>query len=447
MSDQRPVIRSDALEPFEDFVRRHVGPSEEEQSGMLKVLGYETLDALIDAAVPGSVRSLDALDLPPAMSEREVLDELRRLAAQNRIVEPLIGLGYHGTITPGVIRRNVLESPAWYTAYTPYQPEISQGRLEALLNFQTMVSDLSGLDTANASLLDEGTAVAEAVTLMHRRADVESDRVLVDADCLPQTIAVLETRLEPLGMQLTVVDFDAGLPDGDFFGMVQQYPGCSGAIRDFAALTDAAHAQRCEGGRVHGPLGADPSETPGGVGGRRRRRVLATLRRAAVVRRAARRIHGGEGRTGARSARAAWWDCRSTPRTGLPTGWPCRHGSSTFAGRRPRPTSAPHRFSSRSSPPCTRCTTGRRDCVASPAGSTAGRSSWPELCSTQASSSCTGSSSTRWWYGHRAGLPASSRTRTPAASCCAWSTTTTSASPAVRRRPPSSWRPCSRPSG
>ena len=242
MSEQHPVIRSGALQPFEDFVRRHVGPSDEEQSAMLKVLGYETLDALIDAAVPDSVRSLHALDLPAAMSEQEVLDELRGLASENRIAESLIGLGYHGTITPGVIRRNVLESPAWYTAYTPYQPEISQGRLEALLNFQTMVSDLSGLDVANASLLDEGTAVAEAVTLMRRRTDVESNRVLVDADCLPQTIAVLETRLEPLGIQVAVVDFDAGLPDGGFFGMVQQYPGCSGAIRDFAPLTEEAHA-------------------------------------------------------------------------------------------------------------------------------------------------------------------------------------------------------------
>ena len=223
-------------------MRRHVGPSDEEQSAMLKVLGYESLDALIDAAVPDSVRSLHALDLPAAMSEQEVLDELRGLASENHISESLIGLGYHGTITPGVIRRNVLESPAWYTAYTPYQPEISQGRLEALLNFQTMVSDLSGLDVANASLLDEGTAVAEAVTLMRRRTDVESNRVLVDADCLPQTIAVLETRLEPLGIQVAVVDFDAGLPDGGFFGMVQQYPGCSGAIRDFAARTEEAHA-------------------------------------------------------------------------------------------------------------------------------------------------------------------------------------------------------------
>ena len=229
------------LEPFEDFVRRHVGTSEEEQASMLKVLGYDTLDALIDAAVPGSVRRLRTLDLPPPASEHQVLAELRARAAHNTVAEPMIGLGYHGTVTPGVIRRNVLESPAWYTAYTPYQPEISQGRLEALLNFQTMVSDLTGLATANASLLDESTAVAEAVTLLRRRSPVDSARVVVDADCLPQTIAVLETRLEPLGIELAVVDLDAGLPDGDFFGVVQHYPGCSGAVRDFAGLTEEAH--------------------------------------------------------------------------------------------------------------------------------------------------------------------------------------------------------------
>ncbi len=243
MSTQRPGDRSEALEPFEQFLRRHVGPSDEEQAGMLKVLGYETLDDLVDAAVPGSVRSLGTLDLPPALSEHQVLDELRRLAATNTIAEPMIGLGYSGTITPGVIRRNVLESPAWYTAYTPYQPEISQGRLEALLNFQTMVSDLTGLQTANASLLDESTAVAEAVTLMRRRATNDSNRVIVDADCLPQTIAVLATRLAPLGIALDVVDLDAGAPSGDYFGMVQQYPGCSGRIRDFGALTETAHAK------------------------------------------------------------------------------------------------------------------------------------------------------------------------------------------------------------
>ncbi len=176
MSDQRPRDDGDVLEPFDDFVHRHVGTSDQQHAAMLKVLGYDTLDALIDAAVPGSVRSLGTLHLPAARSERAVLDELRTLAGRNLVAEPMLGLGYSGTITPAVIRRNVLESPAWYTAYTPYQPEISQGRLEALLNFQTMVADLTGLDTANASLLDESTAVAEAVTLMRRRATVESPR-------------------------------------------------------------------------------------------------------------------------------------------------------------------------------------------------------------------------------------------------------------------------------
>jgi glycine dehydrogenase len=208
---------------------------------MLEVLGYSSLDDLLDVAVPDGVRSLKQIDLPPAASESEVLRELRDLAAQNVVAEPMIGLGYYGTITPGVIRRNVLESPAWYTAYTPYQPEISQGRLEALLNFQTMIGDLTGLPIANASLLDESTAVAEAVTLMRRRASGEAGRVLMDLDCFPQTIAVLQTRLEPLGMELVLADLGAGLPEGDFFGVVLQYPGCSGAIRDHAAVVAQAH--------------------------------------------------------------------------------------------------------------------------------------------------------------------------------------------------------------
>ncbi|HEY1651904.1 MAG TPA: aminomethyl-transferring glycine dehydrogenase [Acidimicrobiales bacterium] len=241
MHAQDPSPAPDELEAFESFLPRHVGTSDEDQAAMLNVLGYANLDDLIDAAVPGSLRSLEDLDLPPAVSEHDVLAELRRLASSNLAAEPMIGLGYSGTVTPGVIRRNVLESPAWYTAYTPYQPEISQGRLEALLNFQTMVSDLTGLDTANASLLDEGTAVAEAVTLMRRRSQAQSTRVIVDADCHPQTIAVLETRLAQLGIQLDVVDLDAGVPEGEFFGLVQQYPGSSGAIRDFAEITELAH--------------------------------------------------------------------------------------------------------------------------------------------------------------------------------------------------------------
>ncbi len=231
------------LEPFEDFLHRHVGTSDDEQAVMLKALGFESLDALIDAAVPGTVRSLDALRLPSAATEHEVLEELRLLAASNEVLEPMIGLGYYGTITPGVIRRNVLESPSWYTAYTPYQPEISQGRLEALLNFQTMVADLTGLDTANASLLDEGTAVAEAITLMRRRYKGDSNRVVVDADCFPQTLAVLETRLGPLGIEVEIADLDQGLPPGELFGVVTQYPGCSGSIRNFAAITEEAHGR------------------------------------------------------------------------------------------------------------------------------------------------------------------------------------------------------------
>jgi glycine dehydrogenase len=208
---------------------------------MLEVLGYSSLDQLLDVAVPDSVRSLKEIDLPPAASESDVLRELRELAGQNVVAEPMIGLGYYGTITPGVIRRNVLENPAWYTAYTPYQPEISQGRLEALLNFQTMIGDLTGLPIANASLLDESTAVAEAVTLMRRRAAGEAGRVLMDIDCFPQTISVLQTRLEPLGIELVLADLGAGLPEGDFFGVVVQYPGASGAIRDHAAVVAQAH--------------------------------------------------------------------------------------------------------------------------------------------------------------------------------------------------------------
>jgi glycine dehydrogenase len=224
-----------------EFLFRHVGPSPEDQEAMLRVLGYASLDALVDAAVPAAVRSLDELDLPAPLSEREVFAHLQRVAASNATAEPMIGLGYSGTVTPPVIRRNVLESPAWYTAYTPYQPEISQGRLEALLNFQTMVGDLVGLPVANASLLDESTAVAEAVTLMRRRVDGVGGRVVVDLDCLPQTVAVLRTRLEPLGIEVDLRDLADGLPQGDVFGVVQQYPGASGAVRDFAGVTEEAH--------------------------------------------------------------------------------------------------------------------------------------------------------------------------------------------------------------
>ncbi|GAA2632455.1 aminomethyl-transferring glycine dehydrogenase [Paractinoplanes durhamensis] len=225
------------------FAARHIGPDPDEQTHMLKAVGYPSLDALMDAAIPEVIRWTDALDLPAAASEEETIAELREIAARNTVATPMIGLGYYGTFTPAVIKRNVLENPSWYTAYTPYQPEISQGRLEALLNFQTMVTDLTGLTTANASMLDEGTAVAEAMTLAKRASKSKSSVYAVDSDTLPQTLAVLRTRAEPLGIQLAIVDLDAGepLPD-EYFGLHLQYPGASGAVRDHAALVTAAHA-------------------------------------------------------------------------------------------------------------------------------------------------------------------------------------------------------------
>ncbi|HVC74120.1 MAG TPA: glycine dehydrogenase (aminomethyl-transferring), partial [Mycobacteriales bacterium] len=209
---------------------------------MLAVLGYSSLDDLVDAAVPSSVHSDTPLALEAGRAEHEVLDELRALAARNQVLTSMIGLGYHGTVTPPVILRNVLESPAWYTAYTPYQPEISQGRLEALLNFQTVVTDLTGLPVAGASLLDEATAAAEAMTLARRTSKAPAGAVfVVDADVLPQTLAVIETRAEPLGLEVVVADLHAdGLPDRDTFGVLLQYPGTSGVVRDLADIVAAA---------------------------------------------------------------------------------------------------------------------------------------------------------------------------------------------------------------
>ena len=229
------------------FASRHIGPDTDEQTHMLKSIGYASLDALMDAAIPEVIRWHGSLDLPEAASEAETIAELRAIASRNRVTTSMIGLGYYGTRTPAVIKRNVLENPSWYTAYTPYQPEISQGRLEALLNFQTMVTDLTGLTTANASMLDEPTAVAEAMTLAKRASKSKSQVYVVDADTLPQTLSILRTRAEPLGISLALVDLDAGdaLPD-EFFGLHLQYPGASGAVRDHSALISAAH----EGGAL-----------------------------------------------------------------------------------------------------------------------------------------------------------------------------------------------------
>jgi glycine dehydrogenase len=229
-----------------NFAQRHIGPSAAEQARMLKAIGYASLDELTSAALPGGIAADRPLRLPEAMTEEQALAELRRIAGRNQVLTSMIGLGYYGTITPAVIRRSVLENPAWYTAYTPYQPEISQGRLEALLNFQTMVEDLTGLPVAGASMLDEATAAAEAMTLARRSAG--SGRIfLADADCLPQTLAVLATRAEPLGIELVTAEITPELitaqPDGELFGVLLQYPGASGAVRDLAPAIEAARAR------------------------------------------------------------------------------------------------------------------------------------------------------------------------------------------------------------
>jgi glycine dehydrogenase len=226
------------------FADRHIGARRQADiDTMLKNVGYDSVDGLVDTAVPASIRQENPLLLTAALSEVEVLAELRRLAAKNKTAVQMIGQGYYDTVTPPVIRRNVLEAPAWYTAYTPYQPEISQGRLEALLNFQTMVQDLTALPVANASLLDEATAVAEAVLLMRRankNAGAKDGKTVLDADCLPQTIAVVKGRAEALGFEVEVADFSKGLPDGDINGVVLQQPGVSGRVWDQSGVIAAA---------------------------------------------------------------------------------------------------------------------------------------------------------------------------------------------------------------
>ena len=235
-----------SLSPAGSFAARHIGPRPDDTAQMLAAIGHDSLESLVDACVPEGVRDRTPLALPPAQDEASVLAQLRERADSNDVYTSMIGLGYYGTVTPTVIQRTVLENPAWYTAYTPYQPEISQGRLEALINFQTMIADLTGLDVAGASMLDEATAAAEAMTLVRRAGRAKADAVfVVDADTLPQTLAVLETRAEPLGIPLHVADLSAGwptdLPEGGAFGVLLSYPGASGAVRDYRALAAAAH--------------------------------------------------------------------------------------------------------------------------------------------------------------------------------------------------------------
>ena len=232
-----------ALEQHDAFIGRHIGPSAPEQARMLEVLGYPSRAALVDALIPAAIRRDVPMDLPPPCTEAEALAEIRALAAKNKVLKSCIGQGYYGTHTPGVILRNILENPAWYTAYTPYQPEIAQGRLEALVNFQTMVCDLTGMPIANASMLDEATAAAEAMTLARRVAKNPSNVFIVAGDCHPQTIEVVQTRARPLGIEVAVGSVPQLVAGREFFGVLAQYPSTTGQIHDMRPLVAPIHAK------------------------------------------------------------------------------------------------------------------------------------------------------------------------------------------------------------
>ena len=255
-----------SYDPYDFANRRHIGPSAAEITEMLSVIGAESLHALIDETLPASIRQTSRIDFGKSLTERRALDKVRATANKNRVLTSLIGQGYHGTIMPPAIQRNIFENPAWYTAYSPYQPEISQGRLEALLNFQTLVSDLTGLDIANASLLDEATAVAEAMAMAHRVASSKATSFFVDKDCLPQTIAVVRTRAEPLGWTVIVGDPFTDLDPKAVFGALFQYPGVCGACHDFSDPIAKLHAAGAIATVAADPLALTLLKSPGEMG-------------------------------------------------------------------------------------------------------------------------------------------------------------------------------------
>jgi glycine dehydrogenase len=316
------------------FARRHLGSDEAATQRMLEFLGFDSMEAMVKAAVPLCIRLAHPLRLPPALSEFEALSQLRQIAGRNRVLRSFIGMGYYDCITPPVIQRNVLENPGWYTQYTPYQAEIAQGRLEALLNFQTMIADLTGLEVANASLLDEGTAAAEAMAMCLALCGRNDARVFfVSERCFPQTIDVLKTRAKPLSLEIRVGDHRQFVCDASVFGMLLQYPAADGAIFDYRPFVEQAHAA---GAKVV---------------------VAADLLSLVLLR--------PRGRWGTASASVSPWvlevrmppisqpamhlsaRCRAgssgfpaMPRASPLIGYPCKHGSSTSAGKKPPATSA-----------------------------------------------------------------------------------------------------------
>ena len=242
--DQLQQRSLDELQQADQFVNRHIGPDLDEQQSMLETLGMSSMDDLIEKVVPDSIRRQDEMKIDRGLTEHQAIEKLQKIASKNKILKSMIGMGYYNTLTPPTIKRNILENPAWYTAYTPYQAEISQGRLEAMLNFQTMVSDLTGLELANASMLDEATACAEAMTLCQRMSKSKGKVFFVADDCHPQNIEVVQTRAEPLGIEVVVGNPADGIADYDLFGVLLQYPGTYGDVDDFTHLIEEAHAKK-----------------------------------------------------------------------------------------------------------------------------------------------------------------------------------------------------------
>ena len=252
--------------PYDFANRRHIGPSPAEMQEMFSLLKVNGIDQLIDQTIPKEIRQKSPLEWEKPRSEREMLYQMRETARKNKHMTTLIGQGYYGTVTPPAIQRNILENPAWYTSYTPYQPEISQGRLEALLNFQTMISDLTGLEIANASLLDESTACAEAMSMANRISKSKSNVFFVDHKCHPQNIEVIKTRAEPLGFEIIIGDPEKELDYSGVFGAIFQYPGTFGFLRDFTKHIEKLHSFQAIATVVADPLALTLLKEPGAMG-------------------------------------------------------------------------------------------------------------------------------------------------------------------------------------
>ena len=329
----------------DEFIHRHIGPDAAETPVMLHTLGAETLDELLDKTVPEAIRQREPLALGEPVTEHEALAELKAIAGKNRLYKSYIGMGYYNSYLPPVIQRNILENPGWYTAYTPYQPEISQGRLEALLNFQQMVMDLTGMELANASMLDEGTAAAEAMAMCKRQNKKnKSDVFFVDEDTHPQTIAVLRTRAEHFGFEVVIAPAEQ-LADTECFGALLSYPGSTGRVRDLTDLITRAHEKNTLITVASDLMALMLLKSPGEMGADV---VVGTNQRFGIP-------------MGFGGPHAGFFAFRGAK---PPCAWPCRPASNTFAGKRPTRISVPPRCCWRCSAAATPSITARKACGA-----------------------------------------------------------------------------------